>query len=167
MYEIECFTCRDRKIEKIEEEYAEEGKKKIEEMKRKMSRYVYIGDTNRSAYERGKEYVHDIDGLKTSSHMLRHLLSVHEEEEENWKEIRFGMRILKSTQSAFNRQIAESVLIQQKRKGNNIMNAKSEYNRCALPRLTAKLGEKDMEKWREEDRKETAEEATLEEKNQK
>ena len=74
------------------------------------------------------------------------------------------MKILKSTRSAFNRQIAESVMIQQKRKGNIIMNAKAEYNRCALPRLAAKLGEKDMEKWREEDRREAAEEATIEEK---
>ena len=74
------------------------------------------------------------------------------------------MRILKSTKSAFNRQIAESVIIQQKRKGNTILNAKSEYNRCALPWLTAKLGERDLEKWRETDRKEAADEATVEEK---
>ena len=104
--------------------------------------------------------------LKAARHlaMLRHLLMVHEEEEENWDKIRFGMRILKSTRSAFNRQITESVMIQQKRRGNTIMNAKAEYNRCALPRLAAKLGEKDMEKWREEDRREAAEEATIEEK---
>ena len=34
----------------------------------------------------------------------------------------------------------------QKMRSNNIMNNKAEYNRCALPRLTAKLGEKDLEK---------------------
>ena len=164
VYETECLTCRDRKFKKIEEEYAEAGKKKVDEMKRHASRYIYIGESNRSAFERGKEHVNDIGGCKTSSHMLRHLLMVHEEEEENWNEIRFGMKILKSTRSAFNRQIAESVMIQQKRKGNIIMNAKAEYNRCALPRLAAKLGEKDMEKWREEDRREAAEEATIEEK---
>jgi hypothetical protein len=42
----------------------------------------------------------------------------------------------------------------QKARNQNIMNGKSEYNRCALPRLTAKLGEKDLEKWRKEDRME-------------
>ena len=44
------------------------------------------------------------------------------------------------------------------------MNNKAEYNRCALPRLAAKLGERDMEKWREEDRLEHLQEATIEEK---
>ena len=61
------------------------------------------------------------------------------------------MRILKSTRTDFERQILESVAIQ-KNRNNNIMNNKTEYNRCALPRLTAKLGEKDLEKWRAEDR---------------
>ena len=44
------------------------------------------------------------------------------------------------------------------------MNKKAEYNRCALPRLTAKLGEKELDKWREEDREEMEKEATIEEK---
>ena len=58
------------------------------------------------------------------------------------------------------RQILESVLIQKARE-HKIMNNKSEYNRCALPRLTAKLGERDMERWREEDRLEHQLEATI------
>ena len=64
--------------------------------------------------------------------MLRHLLAVHEDEEEEWEKIRFGMKILKSTRTAFERQILESVLIQ-KARSHNIMNNKAEYNRCALP----------------------------------
>ena len=90
--------------------------------------------------------------------MLRHLLTVHEEEE--WDKIKFGMKILKTTKTAFERQILESVLIQKARE-QKIMNNKSEYNRCALPRLTAKLGERDMERWREEDRLENKQEATI------
>ena len=54
--------------------------------------------------------------------------------------IEFGMRTIKEARSAFERQIAESVLIQNKKRQNYILNSKSEYNRCALPRLTAKLG---------------------------
>ena len=164
IYETTCLTCRDRQDAAIEEKFREEGPERIEAEKRKASRYIYVGESNRSAFERGKEHINDIGGCKPSSHMLRHLILVHEEEEESWKNIKFGMRILKSTRSAFERQIGESVLIQQRRKGNNLMNAKAEYNRCALPRLAAKLGEKDMEKWREEDRKEAADEASLEEK---
>ena len=41
--------------------------------------------------------------------MLRHLLAEHEEEEENWDNIEFGMKILKSTRTEFERQILESL----------------------------------------------------------
>ena len=111
----------------------------------------------------GVEHQADIKGCKTSSYMLRHLLAQHEKEEENWDQIEFGMKMLKSTRTAFERQVLESVTIQKER-GHNLMNNKSEYNRCALPRLTAKLDEKDMEKWREYDREELEKEATIEEK---
>ena len=73
------------------------------------------------------------------------------------------MKILKSTRTAFERQILESVLIQKSR-DNYLMNNKAEYNHCALPRLTAKLGEKDMERGRKEEREEMQKEATIEEK---
>ena len=114
-------------------------------------------------YERGLEHQADIEACKTSSHMLRHLLDAHEDEEEEWKKIEFGMRVLKSTRTAFERQILESVLIQKSRH-HHIMNNKAEYNRCALPRLTAKLGENELSKWREEDRIEMEREASIEEK---
>ena len=101
------MTCRDRQDRDIEEKYGEIGKKRVEEEKRKARRYVYIGETNRSVYERGLEHHNDIAACKTSSHMLRHLLEAHEEEEEDWKNIEFGMRVLKITQTAFERQILE------------------------------------------------------------
>ena len=85
--------------------------------------------------------------------MLRHLIDQHVEEEEDWKNIRFGMKILKTTTSAFKRQIVESVLIQKER-NHHIMNSKAEYNRCAIPRLTCKLGEKELTNWRAEDKDE-------------
>ena len=147
----------------IEEEYKEMGPKKVEERKRIEKRFIYVGETNRNAYERGIEHQADIKACKTSSHMLRHLLGEHEEEEEEWAGIEFGMKIVKTTRTAFERQILESVTIQKERR-HHLMNSKSEYNRCALPRLTARLGEKDLEKWREEDREEIEKEATIEEK---
>ena len=60
------------------------------------------------------------------------------------------------------RQILESVT-NPKMRNNFIMNNKAEYNRCALPRLTAKLGEKELSKWRAEDKEEMEKEATIEE----
>ena len=78
----------------------------------------------------GIEHQIDIPACKTSSHMLRHLLAEHEHEEENWDKIEFGMKIMKSTKTAFERQILESVLIQ-KHRNDLLMNNKAEYNRCA------------------------------------
>ena len=83
--------------------------------------------------------------------MLRHLLAQHEDEEERWASIEFGMKIVKATRSAYERQVLESVIIQKERR-HHLMNNKAEWNRCALPRLTTKMGEVDLEKWRDEDR---------------
>ena len=53
VYEISCRTCRERKEREIEEKYEKEGKKRIDEEKRKLNRFIYFGETNRSAHERG------------------------------------------------------------------------------------------------------------------
>ena len=90
----------------------EEGRRREKESKR----FIYIGETNRSTFERGIEHQNDVIGCKTSSHMLRHLLTVHEEEEEEWDKIKFGMKILKTTKTAFERQI-----LIQKARAHNIM----------------------------------------------
>ena len=164
VYETTCLTCKERADKRIEERMVGMDNKRIDEEKKKVKSYIYIGETNRSVYERGLEHVRDIAACKTSSHMLRHLLDVHEEEEEEWHKIRFGMKIVRSIRSAFERHILESVIIQKKRHYHHLMNNKAEYNRCALPRLTAKLGEKDLDKWRESDRQEMAKEASIEEK---
>ena len=65
----------------------------------------------------------------------------------------FGVKILKFMKSNFKRQILESVLIQDNRE-HNLMNSKTEYNRCAVPRLTIKLGENVFKKWEENDKDE-------------
>ena len=108
VYQTYCITCTKRQDEKIAEKNREMGPKKVEEEKKKAKRFIYIGATNRSVFERGIEHTDDIAGCKTSSHMLRHLLAEHEEEEEAWGSIEFGMKVLKSTRSAFERQILES-----------------------------------------------------------
>ena len=163
VYQTSCMNCTRRQDMEVEEKFANQGKRKIEEEKRKIKRYIYIGESNRSPYERGLEHQDDITYCKTSSHMLRHLLEAHEEEEEDWDKVKFSMKVIKYSRTAFDRQIQESVEIQRARK-HRIMNVKSEYNRCAIPRLTAKLGERELDKWREEDREEQRKEATIEEK---
>jgi hypothetical protein len=54
----------------IEQKYGEEGKKRVDEERRKAIRFIYIGETNRSVYECGLEHQNDVKGCKTSSQML-------------------------------------------------------------------------------------------------
>ena len=87
--------------------------------------------------------------------MLKHYLNNHSEESP--ADIIFRMKIVCFKRSAYERQIHESVMIQQNR-NHQLLNSKSEFNRCSLPRLTVKLGDKEMDELsktlREEQRKE-------------
>ena len=44
----------------------------------------------------------------------------------------------------------------------NLLNSKSEYNQCAIPRLTSKQGENQYRKWEEDEREEKKKEELLE-----
>ena len=55
-------------------------------------------------------------------------------EEEDLEKMKFGVRVVKNTNSLSERQIMESVLIQEQR-NQFMLNSKLEYNRCSLPRL--------------------------------
>ena len=161
VYETSCYTCEERERKKIDEEDVEEIEK--EKRKREIRKYIYIGETSRSVHERGWEHISDMEQLRPCSHLLKHVLDVHEEEED-YDKIRFDIKVLNYTRSSFERQILESVLIQQKRKSNFLLNSKAEYNRCAVPRITTKIGEKHFKKWEKESEKEKAREEELEEK---
>ena len=82
--------------------------------------------------------------------MLKHYFDKHAEEE--LEKIKFGGRIIDKPKTAFNRQISESVTIQHQKQKSFILNSKSEYNRCALPRLTANLGEIPEKEEKEEEK---------------
>ena len=158
VYETWCLTCEER-----ERKLIEENENLEEEMRNKMMReiklYKYVGETSRSLYERGLEHLRDLEELKMDSHMLKHYFDIHGEEE--MKEMKFGAKIVDKPRKAFDRQISESVTIQNQKKKNHILNSKSEYNRCALPRLTANLGEKPMEKLVEKQKREEKEEERI------
>ena len=124
-------------MEMIDKEEMEEKEKK--ERKKRLKLHMYIGESSRSSYERGLEHTRDCQEMKKESHMIKHYFEKHADEE--LESMEFGMKILKTHRSAFNRQISESVLIQTHNKNHVILNSRSEYNRCALPRLTAKMGD--------------------------
>jgi hypothetical protein len=74
--------------------------------------------------------------------------------------IGFGMKVLKYTSSSFERQILESVLIQENR-NHHLLNSHSEYNRCAVPKLSSRIGDSDYKKYEQEIEKEKEKEIEL------
>ena len=94
--------------------------------------------------------------------MLKHIVATHENEDMNT--IKFKMKIVGHTRTSFERQIKESVLIQHKRKNHHLLNSRSEYNRCSLPRLCTQVGDGEYKKYNKELELEKQEEEKLENK---
>ena len=92
---------------------------------------VYIGETSRSAHERGGEHKADYRKQKPDSHILKHQQAEHSGQ----SDANFKFRISASFQSALSRQITEAVMIRRLGEGSTL-NSKGVYNRCSLPRLT-------------------------------
>ena len=131
------MTCEGRERDRIDGLEIEEEEKN--RMRREIRLHKYVGESSRSMYERSLEHLRDLAELKPESHMLKHYFEHHQEEEIG--KMKFGARIVKAARTAFNRQVCESVQIQESANKHDILNSKSEYNRCALPRLTTKLGD--------------------------
>ena len=109
IYETRCMTCQERREAEIDEMFEDEKEKRAEMEKIKI--FKYIGETSKSCFERGLQHLADVEQLKPSSHILKHFLDIHENE--NLEDLRFGRRIRSTAKSAFERQITESVHIQQ------------------------------------------------------
>ena len=102
-------NLRRKKRERITEECGE-NLKKAKELLSRMTIPKYIGETSRSAYERGFEHLDQLASLNKKSVMLKHILFNHEGSE--FSDIKWGMFILKYQRSAFERQINEAVKIE-------------------------------------------------------
>ena len=142
VYETWCESCRvrDEKNEN-EKEDNENDKNENEKDKNETKIYKYIGETCRSSYERGSEHLADMRTIKPGSHLLKHVLDQHEGE--TLEEVDFRMRVVKYHKSPFERQIHESVLIRASI-FHHLLNSKVEYNRCQIPRIAIKMGEKEV-----------------------
>ena len=146
VYQTTCLDCQEREHDKIEIMDISEHEKR--ELRKNIKLSLYIGETSRSTYERGWEHLNDLSTLSNKSHMLKHILTEHPGQE--IKKVKFGMSIIKTCRTSFERQIYESVAIQQAREQHNILNSRAEYNRCSLPRLSTQLGDTQNEKYNKE-----------------
>ena len=137
VYETWCATCEAKSSgdEAVEHGSDSHGSQ------REITLFKYIGETARSPYERGQENLSDVLDLSHKSHILKHFVDSHMGED--LESVKFHMKVLRFHKTSFGRQIFESVLIQENR-FHNLLNSKSEYNRCAIPRLTLKMGDKEM-----------------------
>ena len=143
IYEIKCITCEEAEIARIVETH-EGDKEKIKSMKEKITVAKYIGETSRSAYERGLEHLDNLASLSTKSPMLRHILEQHEGCD--FSGVKWGMKIVSSMRTAFERQIGEAVLIQKEVSKSHMLNSRAEWNQSSLPKITTKMSDNEMEK---------------------
>ena len=142
IYRVWCATCK-RKLEEndIAKELEGEKKRKLENnTENREKTYTYVGETSRSAFERGEEHDKDLELCRVRSHMLRHVVEQHEGE--SIGEIDFRMEIVSSHRSAFERQVREAVMIERLDE-NYSLNSKLEYSRTVIPKIKIKMGNKE------------------------
>ena len=99
---------------------------------------IYVGESARSMYERGREHEKDKEDRLVESHQIKHWQLDHPELEDPPK---FHFKIVSTFKDPLTRQLAESVRIE--RRGVEILNSRSEYSRCRVPRLQI-----DQEAWK-------------------
>ena len=97
-----------------------------------------MGESGRSIYERAGEHWADRQKLSEDSHMVKHWADSHGELQEPPQ---FKFKVVASFKDALTRQVSEAVRIELR--GGGVLNSKSEYSRCRIPRLTI-----DQEEWK-------------------
>ena len=112
---------------------------------------IYVGETSRTIKERAGEHWAAAQGSKQQkegSHMTKHMEMYH-----GGQEPEFVMRVVKFYRSALSRQTGEAVRIAKRGGAGSILNSKSEYNRCYIPRLRVEEQDviKEMEKLEEQE----------------
>ena len=109
----------------------------------------YVGETSRSPYQRGHEHQKVIDEAKTSHPLVSHFQEVHQGTQQP-----ILMRIVRETQTALERQVWESVIIDRvSRKGGEVcLNLKSEWGGTLKPSLHSKERKEVRKEPRKDDR---------------
>ena len=138
LYETSCLSCK---------EASDRAKQLGTENTENRAVYsIYVGETALTARERmvgvkgegarGGGHLNDYEKGLEKSHMTKHWLNCHRGEEKP----KFEVKIIKTFTSCMVRQIWEAIrirrrLLEQGRGDVRLLNSRSEYNRCSLPRL--------------------------------
>ena len=122
VYENVCLTCNK----------GARGKEEVKDVDPDIPS-IYVGETSRTIKERSKEHWAASKGnakVREGSHIHKH-----QELHHGGEEPKFIMRVVGFHRSALSRQTAEAVRIQRRGGEGAVLNSKSEYNRCYIPRL--------------------------------
>ena len=83
--------------------------------------------------------------------MLKHYFACHRDLKR--EELRFGVRVRNKYVKSFERQVGEAIAIEQEQlKGTILLNSKSEFDRCSVPRLTIRNYKDNKEEMKEEEK---------------
>ena len=107
-----------------------------------------VGETSRTIQERAMEHWGAAKREDKKSHMHKHQSMEHAGEPPQ-----FHMRVVSYHRSALNRQGKEAVRIRRRGGASSILNSRSEFNRCHIPRLVFEEEEEETTKMREQHEK--------------
>ena len=117
---------------------------------------LYVGESSRSIQERAREHWDAAIKKEEKSHMTRHQGLVHPGEQPE-----FTFKLVSTHKTALSRQIREAVRIRRRGGAASILNSRSEFNRCHIPRLVVEVEDqesKDIRKsWELQERREIEE----------
>ena len=113
------------------------------------NRGVYVGESSRSMYEHGKEHVKDGKDRPEDSHQWKQWALEHPDLD---GDPQFRFKIVATFSDPLTRQLAEAVRIE--KRGPEILNSKSEFSRCRVPRLRLELDGWKKQKEKEDNEKE-------------
>ena len=111
---------------------------RVEQTNTKVSS-IYVGESSRSIKERGGEHWNDFRNNNQKSHILKHQQIHHPHQEP-----KFVLRAVSFFKTALERQVGEAVRIRRRGGEGAVLNSKSEFDRCRIPRLI--IEEQNLEK---------------------
>ena len=91
---------------------------------------IYLVESSRSLYERSKEHLNDAEGFQEGSHIVKHWMQHHAEDN---KMPPFTFTILQSFWDCLSRPVAEAIRIHYSKDA--LLNSKNEYNSNHLARV--------------------------------
>ena len=104
---------------------------------------LYVGETSRSIEERAQEHWGAARRREEKSHMNKHQIMEH-----NGEQPEFIFKLISSHKTALSRQIKEAVRIRRRGGASQILNSRSEFNRCHIPRLVVEEEDEDSREQR-------------------